>query len=366
VSGRTRVDLKAVDLMFVVFMLSTIMSVVCSLYPVESLRVLMFYITCFVFVFIMVNSIDSGDKLQSFIEILLTGVTLCGLYGVFQAVEGVPVDPFLIDVKLNKGMPGRVFSTLDNPNNLAEVFVLMLPFYISTVLNAKTLYKKLIYVIFMLPPVLALGLTYARSCWGAFAIGIVIFVFLKNYRLIPLAAAAGLAAIPFLPQSIFHRLVTIIGLKDTTFIFRGLVYRSVIPVFRDFWVTGLGLGPAPFMSAYQRYFMFTDMITPTHSHNLFLEIWLEMGLVGIVAFLWLIFRTIKKSISVIYRRDSDKALNNILIAGIASITGILTVGLVEYVWFYPRIMLVFWFVFGIMLTAVTLSKKELSGGEGKS
>ena len=37
----------------------------------------------------------------------------------------------------NKDMPGRVFSTLGNPNNYAEFLVLFMPFAMSFVLGKK-------------------------------------------------------------------------------------------------------------------------------------------------------------------------------------------------------------------------------------
>jgi putative inorganic carbon (HCO3(-)) transporter len=96
---------------------------------------------------------------------------------------------------------------------------------------------------------------------------------------------------------------------------------------------------------------------PPHSHNVLLQIWLETGIVGAVSFLGFMLGTLKKGIKAILN-SPDKRCKNIIIAGIASITGILAVSFAEYVWYYPRVMMIFWIVVGLTLAAIKLSLNE--------
>jgi len=51
-------------------------------------------------------------------------------------------------------------------------------------------------------------------------------------------------------------------------------------------------------------------------------------------------------------------LRNILVSGISSAAGIMVMGLVEYIWYYPRVMLMFWIILGILLTAAGLARNS--------
>jgi len=78
---------------------------------------------------------------------------------------------------MNQGMPGRIYATMSNPNNFGEILVMSLPFYVSVILNSKTFFKKMIYFIMALPPLLALFNTGSRSSWIGFAVSVIVITF---------------------------------------------------------------------------------------------------------------------------------------------------------------------------------------------
>jgi len=94
-----------------------------------------------------------------------------------------------------------------------------------------------------------------------------------------------------------------------------------------------------FRQLIQNYKLYTKAVPP-HTHILYLQIWIEMGLAGFVTFMWYIYRTIKNSVIGIY--NSSLTLKTILAAGTAALCGILVTSLVEYSWYYPRVMVMFW------------------------
>jgi len=65
------------------------------------------------------------------------------------------------------------------------------------------------------------------------------------------------------------------------------VYRNSLYLIQDFLFTGIGLGDV-FAMVYSRYALLIQVPFLTYSHNLFLEIWLNQGLLGILSFLSLI------------------------------------------------------------------------------
>jgi tetratricopeptide (TPR) repeat protein len=65
------------------------------------------------------------------------------------------------------------------------------------------------------------------------------------------------------------------------------VYRGSWYLIQDFPFTGIGLG-GTFAMMYSRYVLLIQVPFLTYSHNLFLQVWLNHGLLGITAFAWMI------------------------------------------------------------------------------
>ena len=342
-------NFKHINFYLAIFILSIVLAQVFSIYPALGFRFLIFYLTCLLFVFILVNSIKNKDQLATVIESILMGVAIIGLYAIFQRIRGVPVNAAQTDLSLNAGMPGRVYSTMENPNNLAEILMMLIPFYVAVFLGSKSFIKRFIILGMAISPLIALGLTYSRSSWIGFAVAILMFVLLTNWRLVPLFLLAGIAAIPILPQTVYNRILTIFDSRDSSVSYRFLIYKTIGPMFENYWFTGVGLGSDAFMKVVQNYPLHTKVIPP-HTHNLFIQVWIEVGLVGVLSFIGFLVSTVKKSIKSIVD-EKDKYIKFSIIAGVSSLVGILTVGVAEYIWYYPRVMIIFWVVVGLLLAA---------------
>jgi len=65
------------------------------------------------------------------------------------------------------------------------------------------------------------------------------------------------------------------------------VYRNSIYLIQDFPLTGVGLGKQ-FAMVLSKYALLIHVPFLTYSHNLYLEVWLQQGLLGAVSWLWLI------------------------------------------------------------------------------
>jgi len=353
-------ELKSLDPILVVFIITIILATATSVVPMESLSSLILFMTCFLLILVIVSGIRTTADLSRLLKIFLTAVTFTGLYGIWQRIIGIPIDPTTVDTSINIGMQGRVYSTMHDSNTYAEILLLSLPFYAAVILNSKTFTGKLCYGLMAVPVLLALIFTGTRSAWIAFAIAVFVFLFFKNRKLIPLIIIAAVAAFPFLPlisPSFYNRITTIWNPNDTSIGYRGLIYRTVKPMLEDNWFTGVGLGSDAFMQICSRYPLYTNGVVPPHSHNLFLEIWLEAGIISILSFVWFMARMVKKCMITIFEK-TDKELNHILMSGVAAMAGISVMGLAEYVWFEGRVMLFFWAVAGFILAALGIAAKE--------
>lgn len=355
--GKLGSSVKGIWLPLLLFMLATVSGLLVSHALGDSIRVWMFFVASFLICLVIYGSVDSYQKMHQFMTVVFIGILLTSMYAFYQRVTGVEISASLTDLTLNKDMPGRVYSTMGNPNNYAEFLVLLLPFCFAYALNAKTLARKTILLAFCMLPVGALLMTYSRSGWISFAIALVMFAWFYNKKLIPIMIVVGLCLLPLLPSSIINRILTIGNLEDSSSSYRLLIWEGVLRMLGNgYAVQGIGLGPDSFAIVYPPFAEARAAVAP-HAHMLYLEILVEMGVLGLVSFFWYVCALVRRSGAAVHRA-ADPRLKNMLIAGVSALSGIAFISMVEYVWFYPRVMFAFFVAAGLTMAMIRVANRE--------
>ena len=287
-------------------------------------------------------------KLLGFIYI---AVIVSALFALYQRVTGVEVSASLTDLEINKGVPGRVFGTLDNPNNYAEFLVMMTPLAAVFAANVKRTWMRLPLCLGILVPFAALMMTYSRSCWISMMLACVIFVYYANKKLIPAFILICVAAIPFLPDSVMVRIQSLFNTHDTSNMFRIYIWTGAIKIVRDYFFTGIGLGPETFALVYPSYANIHAQVGAPHSHMVYMELVIEPGILGFFSFIWFMLRLWKDSARSLLK-TSDKTKKLALIACLSSLIAISFAFSVEYVWYYPRTFFTYFILAGIATAAI--------------
>ncbi len=352
---RLGTNIRAIPLSLFVFALSIVVSIAITPVHADGLRIALFFLSSVLFMLLCMSSMTDQKAFFRFLSLLLSALGILCVFAIIQRFIGVEANPEFTDLAANEGMPGRVYATMSNPNNFAEIVVLLLPFVFAAFLNTKAIAGKLLWTLVAAVCVVALTMSYSRSCYVAFAISILLFIALYDWRwLLPLGILA-IACIPLLPETVMNRILTIGSMSDTSNASRIFIWEGVLAMLKDYLLTGIGIGPEAFAEIYPTYASHWALTAP-HSHMLYLEIFVELGLLGGISFLVFMFSTIKKGLATY--NHTDKAMRNIIIAGIAALGGISFVGAAEYIWFYPRVMFVFWITVGILLCAIRFARKN--------
>ena len=337
------------------FAFSTLLAVVNAYDTGEALRVFCFYLSAFLLCVSVVGTVTNRGRLMSILGFIYLTLLLTALYAIVQRIQGVEVSASLTDLTNNAGMPGRVYSTLENPNNYAEFIVLTFPVSLVFCTGIVDRRFRTICTTSLVVPVVALLMTYSRSGWVSFALAAVVFLALWNKRLLPLVIVAAVMALPLLPQSVFNRILTIGSTADSSNMYRIYIWESVLMMLQTYGLTGIGLGPGNFIPLYAGYSSPMASVA-YHSHMLYLEVWLEMGVLGIISFLGMYLGVIRRAIRALKKADS--MVRYVLIACISSLVGVSFVGAAEYIWFYPRILFAFFVIIGVTLAAVKLAEQS--------
>lgn len=355
------INIKAFDVSAIIFILMAFLHTITSIEIGLSIRFFLFHLTGFLFLVMVISGLKTRISLKNFIKILVLGLFVTAIYGVWQGVtKSIPFNASLSDVTTNQGAPGRIFSTMGNPNNYAEVLVIFSPYVFVLFLNAKELFKKVFYIITALTIALALLYTGSRSGWIGMSVVIFIILYFKNKKLIPLFLLLGVFTIPFLPEHIMNRMISIFNSSnDSSMKYRGIIFETVGPIIKDYYLTGMGLGTDLFTKLTQNY-KIISIKNPLHTHILVIQILIEMGILGLMTFLALVYRVSRRSIVKIISSNDIKT-KNILIAGVASLAGVLVISIVEYIWFYPRVLIFFWVNLGIIMASLNIIDRQKFG-----
>jgi O-antigen ligase len=309
----------------------------------DSVRVFVIFFSCVVHSVLVSLMFNKKEDLRLFFYFMAFALACVALFGMYRFAMGIEIRAELVDLGASPGL-SRLTSTMGNPNTDAQAWAMLLPFLIAVCITTKCDAKRILLAAAVALVVVAFALTYSRAGYVAFLAGLAVFILMIAPRLVPVAALALIIALPFIPAGVLDRLFTL-G-QDTSSQYRFWIWEGVMRMLDDFWIRGVGMGPAAFIRIYQAY-AHPAAERAMHSHNMFLDILAHSGIGAFLAFLAYLFRLFKRGIAT-FSASADREQKIYLAAGIASLTVFVVFGVGEYVWFEPRVMLVFWISAGIL------------------
>jgi O-antigen ligase len=186
--------------------------------------------------------------------------------------------------------------------------------------------------------------TYTRGAWLGFAAGAL--ALLPTTRRGRWLLLGGLIALGLLmlagPPHLRERFLTMGDPDDPTVKERVYMWRSGLAMWRAHPL--LGVGPGGVKRGYEAYAQPEAVKRRTgHVHNSPLQILVERGVLGLLAWLWIWGQFYARSIRALRRLRDSAGIDRALVAGsVAAITGFLVAGLSEYNFGDSEVVLVAW------------------------
>ena len=323
---------------------------VASVTPGASLPVGLLTVLFTLFALVPINTIDSRKQLVLLVRLLVLAGALVSLYGLYQFIfrTGYQSDAW-VDSSMFAGISFRVVSTFDNPNMLGQYLVLMIPLSVACLMSdiAKPKLRWLWLVCCGLMCMCML-LTFSRGGWLALLIAALAFLVLINPRLLILAPFALIVLYFVLPDTIIQRFTSIGNLSDHSTSYRVSIWLGALRMLADYWLCGIGPGPAAFNTVYPVY-SYDEIVTP-HSHNLLLQITSDAGVCALVLFcviLWVYFRRMCAAIHV----TACKTGKLLQIAFLSGGLGFMVQAMTDYSFYNYRVMFLFWVYLALGMVA---------------
>ena len=326
-------------------------------------------LTLYLLVFVLAERMVRSPRWRSWlITVYLHTALLVSVYGWHQKFFGAKALATWVDPTSSTANVTRVYSYLGNPNLLAAYLLPAIPFSLCAIFAWRHWGPKMLAVVMVVVDGACLYWSGSRGGWIGLAAAGLIAVILLLYWLLPRLpqpwrvwvfpiVLGGLAVLVLLAlitvEPLRDRILSIFaGRGDSSNNFRINVWTSVLEMIRDRPWLGIGPGNNAFNLIYPLYQR--PNYTALSAYSIFLELLVEIGVIGFGCFLWLLLVLINQSCLHLQRlRQQQSGGIYWLVAAISTLFGMLAHGAVDTVWYRPEVATLWWFTVAIITSYAT-------------
>ena len=252
----------------------------------------------------------------------------------------------------------RVTSVFTSPNAVGLYLGPIVAIYLGWLTAEIKNYKKVILKLLIIIPALsAIAFTISQGTWiGLLAAVVFLGYFGWNKKWTTVIIALLITATLFIP-SVRNKALPILTFQDPAGQNRvelmKISYDYLVQSPKNF-ILGAGIFGFPQIHEQLRDPLKTEPLL--YPHNILLNFWLEIGLLGLIAFVWLIIKFLRNGFKNMRPKTSPGAdwLN---LGAMSAMTAIIIHGLVDVPYFKNDLAMLFWIVIGLIIINSRLHKK---------
>lgn len=302
--------------------------------------------------FIVKYELNEKRIIKNILYVYLTTVSLVGVIGLWEYNFGIGFIQ-----KSEHGVRNRIFSTLENSNNLGAFMILAIFPLIMLALNEKNRRKKVIFSVLSLIAFLNIILSYSRNAWLVFVIGCMILGVIYSWKVIIGLIALGAGSL-FVP-SISARIMEFSD--KTQNLSRIKLWDIAIFMIKDHPIRGIGNGN--YRVLYDKYKLQLKQkieYYPTekfHPHNILLKVQTELGIFGSLAFIAVMISIIMRCINFI-KTVNERFYTPFFKGFMASLIAFMCMNFIDNFFSAPKVIAFFWLLISCFEAYIYKVKKE--------
>lgn len=308
--------------------------------------------------FLLTEVIGSRRSLLRVADFFIAGAAFVAVIGILQVVQGS-------GTLVVEGV-SRVSSLYEHPNNLGIYLGRVVPFAACLAIFLPWGWRKLVYVAITLPLALTLLLTYSRGAWVGAAIGIAVAL-VVGFRYRPGRTTVAISRRAWAIAASVGVLLVVLGALSYPYwpdrvkslgsgVLRLNIWQSSLNMAADHPVLGVGLDQ--FLNQYRSIYVAPELkdnpATPevegeeftSHPHNIVLDWWLNLGIMGLFALVWLIWKYFRVAVNRVKsfadEAGADPVGRAISLGLLALMVDLLVHGLIDNSYFLMDLALIFW------------------------
>lgn len=330
--------------------------------------------------FAVTNNIYAERQISRILNILLIVGGLFGIYGILQ-YRGIDFSFWIRNIGRQ-----QVFGLFGNVNYFAEYLIIPLPIAVSLFFASQNKFKKILLLIAILAMGISLTVTFTRSSYLGFGFSLIFIAILfvtlqgksfikKNKKLfIIILAAIIIITLLFVIPNPLNKSGTIIYKIKSRIPVSQLIQNSysiktrmsnwkfTTLMIKDNPLLGSGIGTYKYNSLrYQARFLeqgqnrsIYPYVFATKTHNEYLQLWAELGIVGLGIFIWLIIGYFNYGLRFI-KRVKNRYKQGIIIGSMGAVVAVLIDGIFSFPLHLPATIVLFWLA--LSLTIVTIKSE---------
>ncbi len=358
IRGKRSIKFGFLDISVLTFAVYMLFGGLFSVTASSSIPPVLVFLCFIVSYFLIVNLVKTKAFIKKIISSSLISFFVCSAYGIYQNFFVAP-DTTWTDEDMFSEIETRVVSTFENPNVFGEYLILLIPLCIALFFVSKKASERFSYFLCLFTSIVALIYTWSRGAWLGCIASLIVFFVILSKRAISfyfLGVFALPLAIPFLPSSVTERFVSIGNMADSSTSYRVFIWEASVKMIKDYFFTGIGVGTDAFQTVYSEYAL-AGIETAPHSHNLYLQIMVELGIFGFAVFALTIALFIIKVFSYL-KNGTDRSTKLISGAIMCGILAFLVQGITDYVWYNYRVFGIFWMLIALCVALINSSENE--------
>ena len=357
IRGKRVIRFELIDVMVAAFSALLLFGGIFTCGGVSSLHSAEVYFAFLFVYFLIVNMYIGKSSIYRAFKVLVATASIVSLVGI---VKGGVIDPAWVDLSMFNDLPGRVNVFLGNPNMLGVYLVIAFPLALAQMKVSQKKISKFLYFICAALIFACTVMTGSRGAWLGLLVSAVLYLVIYNFKNIWIVIVGGVA-VPLLqfvvPQYIVNRFVSIFTMADSSIQMRLDIWRGAWNMAKDNIFTGIGVGDYAYKIVYDGYAI-PGADSAVHAHSLPLQILIDVGIVGLVVFGIIMFMYLQ-SCSVEIKHGAMKSKSRtMIIAGLSSILGALTMGFADNIWYNYRVFIMFWIVVALTVALTKTNVRE--------
>jgi len=326
--------------------------------------------------FVITNNICAERQISRILNILLIVGGLFGIYGILQ-YNGIDFSFWIRNIGRQ-----QVFGLFGNVNYFAEYLIVPLPIAVSIFFTSRNKLKKILLLIAILAMGTSLLVTFTRSSYLGFGVSLIFMSFLflisrgkkiiKDNKKILIAVLVVIFIITFLfvvpnplnkSGTIIYKIKSRISITQLTQSYsintRIANWKFTTLMIKDHPLLGSGIGTYKYNSLrYQAKFLdqgqnrsFYPSGFADKAHNEYLQLWAELGIVGLGIFIWLIISYFNYGLRFI-KKEKDYYRQGIIIGLMGAVVAVLVDGIFGFPLHLPATVILFWLALALTIVMI--------------
>ena len=257
--------------------------------------------------------------------------------------------------KTFKTFDTRACSTLSNPLFFATIEIMLLPFTAYEFLCQNNKKRNIVGFVCLVLTCLGIAFSYSRGPYiYALVVGVILLVYggKKAIKLLS-TGVVGLGALYILANGTFKRLLSLTNSQNISVSTRKRVWSAVFDMIKKKPILGYGTG----FDNVRQMLHNTYKVMQPHAHNIFLEMWLENGILGPVI-LAAVFIVSIIELFIVFKRN--KKYYFVAITLFASLLGVILCGMTDCIFYGLKPLQYLMMLLGLIQATYFTAKQDIT------